>query len=146
MIFQAGAPPVHREHQNVRELSSVRGQRHFTFNALKKKEEEQQSLVMSDRCFKIRRESGHIPSGRQLPRTPPSMDVRRHLDFTNDDPADENLQVCFARYFTVTISSTINLTYDQQAEFKDRDDLNRMSDFNAAETKTGNNSSQPLSV
>lgn len=74
------------------------------------------------------------------------MDVRRHLDFTNDDPADENLQVCFARYFTVTISGTINLTYDQQAEFKDRDDLNRMSDFNAAETKTGNNSSQPLSV
>lgn len=93
MIFQAGAPPVHREHQNARELSSVRGSAAFHFSCLLQKE--QQSLVMSGRYFEIRRESGHIPSGRQLPRTPPSMDVRRHLDFTDDDPADENVQVCF---------------------------------------------------
>uniref|UniRef100_A0A8D3AZ26 Uncharacterized protein n=1 Tax=Scophthalmus maximus TaxID=52904 RepID=A0A8D3AZ26_SCOMX len=30
-----------------------------------------------------------IPSGRQLPRTPPLMDVTRHLDFCNDDDPNE---------------------------------------------------------
>ncbi len=48
---------------------------------------------MSDRYFEILRESGHkgnyIPSGRQLPRTPPLMDVKRHLDFCNDDPSED---------------------------------------------------------
>ncbi|CAJ1087535.1 uncharacterized protein LOC109990197 [Xyrichtys novacula] len=44
---------------------------------------------MSDSFFKIRRVSGHtgnfIPSGRQLPRTPPLADVRRHLDFCDEE-------------------------------------------------------------
>lgn len=44
---------------------------------------------MSGRYFEIRRESSqggnYIPSGRQLPRTPPLTDVKRHLDFSNDD-------------------------------------------------------------
>lgn len=44
---------------------------------------------MLGRHFDIRRESGYggncIPSGRQLPRTPPLTDVKRHLDFSRDD-------------------------------------------------------------
>lgn len=44
---------------------------------------------MSGRYFDIRRDSGYggncIPSGRQLPRTPPLTDVKRHLDFSRDD-------------------------------------------------------------
>lgn len=44
---------------------------------------------MSVRYFEILRDSCHkgnyIPSGRQLPRTPPLTDVKRHLDFSNDD-------------------------------------------------------------
>lgn len=43
---------------------------------------------MSDRCLELRRESGHIPSGRQLPRTPPLIEVKRHLDFSNEDPEE----------------------------------------------------------
>lgn len=39
---------------------------------------------MSDRCLDVRRDSGCIPSGRQLPRTPPLPEVKRHLDFCND--------------------------------------------------------------
>lgn len=44
---------------------------------------------MSVRYFEILRDSTHkgnyIPLGRQLPRTPPLTDVKRHLDFSNDD-------------------------------------------------------------
>lgn len=43
---------------------------------------------MSDRYLELRRESGHIPSGRQLPRTPPSSEVTRYLDFSNEDPEE----------------------------------------------------------
>ncbi|XP_045908853.1 uncharacterized protein LOC123973041 isoform X2 [Micropterus dolomieu] len=48
---------------------------------------------MTDRYLEILRDSGHavnyIPSGRQLPRTPPLMDVTRHLDFCNIDPSED---------------------------------------------------------
>lgn len=44
---------------------------------------------MSLRYFEILRDSSHkgnyIPSGRQLPRTPPLTDVKRHLDFSTDE-------------------------------------------------------------
>lgn len=43
---------------------------------------------MSDLFFPLQRESGHIPSGRQLPRTPPLTEVKRHLDFSNEDPEE----------------------------------------------------------
>nr|XP_046238872.1 uncharacterized protein LOC124055792 isoform X2 [Scatophagus argus] len=50
---------------------------------------------MTDRFLEIRRESGHsgnyIPSGRQLPRTPPLPDVKRHLDFSSDTDC-ENME------------------------------------------------------
>lgn len=40
---------------------------------------------MSDRILELRRDSGHIPSGRQLARTPPLPEVKRHLDFSRED-------------------------------------------------------------
>ncbi|XP_074483539.1 uncharacterized protein LOC141763117 isoform X1 [Sebastes fasciatus] len=44
---------------------------------------------MSDRFLEILRDSrlsmNYIPSGRQLPRTPPLMSVKKELDFCNDD-------------------------------------------------------------
>ncbi|TNM93691.1 hypothetical protein fugu_001867 [Takifugu bimaculatus] len=43
---------------------------------------------MSDVYFEMLRKSNHIPSGRQLPRTPPLADVKRHLDFLNEDPVE----------------------------------------------------------
>lgn len=43
---------------------------------------------MSDVYFEMQRKSNHIPSGRQLPRTPPLADVKRHLDFSNEDPVE----------------------------------------------------------
>ncbi len=47
------------------------------------------SADMSDRFSEILRESrcsgNYIPSGRQLHRTPPLSDVKRHLDFSGDD-------------------------------------------------------------
>lgn len=56
-----------------------------------------QIQVMSDRFEEIRRESGfsgnYIPLGRQLPRTPPLMDVTKHLDFCNADEDCENMEV-----------------------------------------------------
>lgn len=65
---------------------------------------------MSNRYFEIRRESGHggnfIPSGRQLPRTPPFQDVKRCLDFDVEDSSRdcENVEV---RYFTAALHQTI---------------------------------------
>ncbi|XP_073318276.1 uncharacterized protein [Pagrus major] len=51
---------------------------------------------MSDRYEEIRRESGfngnYIPLGRQLPRTPPLLDVTKHLDFCNADEDCENME------------------------------------------------------
>lgn len=44
--------------------------------------------TMSDRFLELRRESGHIPSGRQLPRTPPLIEVKRHLDFSSEEPEE----------------------------------------------------------
>lgn len=50
---------------------------------------------MSDRYLEILRVSdnpgNYIPSGRQLPRTPPLTDVKRHLNFYNEDPNNDYL-------------------------------------------------------
>ncbi|XP_044044509.1 uncharacterized protein si:dkeyp-34c12.1 [Siniperca chuatsi] len=80
---------------------------------------------MTDRYFDILRDSGHtgnyIPSGRQLPRTPPLMDVKRHLDFCNDDPNEEWEEP----------------PQNMEAGAKGQDNnQNRTFDFNTAETKT----------
>ncbi len=54
------------------------------------------SADMSDRFSEILRESrcsgNYIPSGRQLHRTPPLSDVKRHLDFSGDDCENNKVQ------------------------------------------------------
>ncbi|XP_026219290.1 axoneme-associated protein mst101(2)-like [Anabas testudineus] len=79
---------------------------------------------MSVRYFEILRDSCHkgnyIPSGRQLPRTPPLTDVKRHLDFSNDD-------------------SYVGCEEPQQnteEASSDQDDHDKMFDFSTHETKT----------
>eukprot|EP00064_Thunnus_orientalis_P010755 superscaffoldBa00001488_g10782 len=48
---------------------------------------------MSGGYFEMSRENrnfgNYIPSGRQLPRTPPLTDVKRHLDFGGGDPNND---------------------------------------------------------
>lgn len=52
---------------------------------------------MSDTYFEILRRScssgNYIPSGRQLPRTPPLTNVTRQLDFTNLEEPEQNMEV-----------------------------------------------------
>ncbi|XP_039997656.1 stress response protein NST1 [Xiphias gladius] len=83
---------------------------------------------MSVRYFEILKESGHkgnyIPSGRQLPRTPPLTDVKRHLDFGNDDPKGDREE---------PRQNTEAGTRDQ-----DNDVQNGTFDFNTPEPKTEN--------
>lgn len=70
---------------------------------------------MSDRYFEIRKESfqggNYIPSGRQLPRTPPLTDVKKHLDFSNDDSIKdcENTEVRadIVHHFTAPLYQTL---------------------------------------
>ncbi|XP_035533738.1 cingulin-like protein 1 isoform X2 [Morone saxatilis] len=72
---------------------------------------------MADRSLFLREgghTGGHIPSGRQLHRTPPLPDVKRHLDFSDDDPS-ENMEAG---------------TRDEA------NDQNRTFDFNTLQTKT----------
>lgn len=61
---------------------------------------------MSNRYFEIRRESGHggnfIPSGRQLPRTPPFQDVKKCLDFDAED-GGRDFESVEVRYFTAAL-------------------------------------------
>ncbi|XP_051283388.1 myosin-11 [Dicentrarchus labrax] len=71
---------------------------------------------MADRSLFLR-EGGHIPSGRQLHRTPPLPDVKRHLDFSDDDPSE----------------SCENMEAGTRDEANDQ---NRTFDFNTLQTKT----------
>ncbi|KAK2917487.1 hypothetical protein Q8A73_004233 [Channa argus] len=83
---------------------------------------------MSLRYFKILRDSSPkgncIPSGRQLPRTPPLSDVKRHLDFGNEDSD----VVCEESQ------------HHNEADTRDQDDheQNRTFEFDTRETKTEN--------
>ncbi|XP_020497885.2 axoneme-associated protein mst101(3)-like [Labrus bergylta] len=81
---------------------------------------------MSDRYNEIRRESGHmgncIPSGQQLPRTPPMMDVKRHLDFCNEDQNED----CEETQQGAQAGS----------RNQEENELNRTFDFNPLEIKT----------
>ncbi|KAK2857004.1 hypothetical protein Q5P01_005739 [Channa striata] len=81
---------------------------------------------MSLRYFEILRDSNPkgncIPSGRQLPRTPPLSEVKRHLDFSNGD-SDLGCE---------------EPQHNTEGDARDQDDLNRTFDFNPGKTKTEN--------
>lgn len=71
-----------------------------------------ESSDMSDTYFEILQRScssgNYIPSGRQLPRTPPLTNVTRQLDFTNSEEPEQNMEVhkCFGVFFNQTTSLT----------------------------------------
>lgn len=93
---------------------------------------------MSDVYFNILRKSNNfgnkIPSGRQLPRTPPLVDVKRQLDFSIDDSntcdeLQQNTEVHTWRDFALFVYQTgyifrmisskcVVLTNRQEAEIK----------------------------
>ncbi|XP_042260941.1 uncharacterized protein LOC121892153 isoform X1 [Thunnus maccoyii] len=78
---------------------------------------------MSGRYFEISRENcnfgNYIPSGRQLPRTPPLTDVKRHLDFGGEDPNNDCAE----------------LQQNVEAGSGDQDDPNRTFDLNTHDAK-----------
>ncbi|XP_067439551.1 uncharacterized protein si:dkeyp-34c12.1 isoform X2 [Thunnus thynnus] len=78
---------------------------------------------MSGGYFEISRENrnfgNYIPSGRQLPRTPPLTDVKRHLDFGGGDPNNDCAE----------------LQQNVEAGSGDQDDPNRTFDLNTHDAK-----------
>ncbi|KAI3366118.1 hypothetical protein L3Q82_009944, partial [Scortum barcoo] len=101
---------------------------------------------MSDGYFEILRESlhkrNHIPSGRQLPRTPPLADVKRHLDFCNEDQSEGcevNKQCIISLYQDLSDKNkSVVLLLNQQEGTRDEgdNDQNRTFDVHTPVTKT----------
>lgn len=98
---------------------------------------------MSDRYFDLRRESGHIPSGRQLPRTPPSTEVIRRLDFSNEDPEEacETVKVALGCVFLKFNLIYVIITVKHHLQLGPRDpeesELSRSSDLHMLEPRPG---------
>lgn len=73
-----------------------------------------ESSDMSDTYFEILQRScssgNYIPSGRQLPRTPPLTNVTRQLDFTNLEEPEQNMEV-HKRFGLFFLNPTTSLTW-----------------------------------
>lgn len=98
---------------------------------------------MSRRFSELRRESGHIPTGRQLPRTPPLTEVNRRLDFSFEDPEEswETVKVRLDsnnlrfKFISVIIKAKHHLQMGPSGP--DESELSRSLDLHMLELRTG---------
>lgn len=98
---------------------------------------------MSRRFSELRRESGHIPSGRQLPRTPPLTEVNRRLDFSFEDPEESwervkvRLDSIHLRFKSISVVIKVKHHLQMDPRGPDESELRRSLDLHMLELRTG---------
>lgn len=105
---------------------------------------------MSRSFLELRGESGRIPSGRQLPRTPPQTEVSRRLDFSMEDPEESwetakvGLDSIILRFKLISVIIKARLGLQVGPRGPDEPELPRSLDLHMLELRPGPAPLRPL--